>query len=133
MADVAKKKDVSVFSNVIEKIEIEYDFAKDGGAVGELILMEAKEALVIHEAHVKIKTAFTSGGSATLIVGVSGGDTDAVLASTAVADLTAPKVFPGAAACEGIYLASGGKISMAIGTAAMTAGKMVVSLEVSKF
>lgn len=133
MADVKKKKDVAVFSNVIEKIEVEYDFAVDGGAVGELILFEAKEALVIHEAHIKVKTQFTSSGLATLIVGVSGGDTDAILASTAVADLTAPKVLPGAAACEGLYLASGGKIAMAIGTEAMTAGKMVVSLEVSKF
>lgn len=116
-------------------IEVQYDFANDGGSVGALDLFTAPVDMVIHQAYLKVVTTCTSLGSATVIAGVVGGDTDAIITLTtgAVANLTANAVIPGDAACVGIRLASGGKIGMAIGTAALTAGKFKLVLVVSDF
>lgn len=134
MANALDKKNMKTFSNEVAMTKAVYSLAAgDSGAVGVIDLMEAKEAIMIHRAYVKVETTFTSGGSATLEVGVKGGDTDAVLAATAVASLTAPSTFPGAAASEGLYLASGGILSAEIKVAAMTAGKLELVVEFSKF
>lgn len=132
MAQVAAKKDIKLFSNEAQLIKVVYDFAVDGGAVGALDLFEAKEDMVIHSAKVKIKTTFTSGGLATLIVGQTG-DTDSIMPSLAVASATAGVVKHADAACLALKLASGDKVLMTIGTAAMTAGKMEIELLVSQF
>lgn len=132
MAAVKDKKDASVFANEMAMIKVVYDFAKDAGAMGALDLFEAKEDLVIHSAKVKIKTSFTSAGAATLIVGQTG-DTDSILPSLAVASATAGVVKHSDAAALNLKMASGDKVLMTIGTAAMTAGKMEIELVVSKF
>lgn len=110
-----------------------YDFAVDGGAVSVIDLIELQEAMVIHGGIVKVKTLCTSGGSATVELGIKAGDTDAVLAATAVASLTANAVFSNAAASTDLYVASGAIISMEIKVAALTAGKIEVELQMSKF
>ena len=133
MAAVAGKKFGSAFSNAIEKIEITYDFAVDGGATGALDMFEAVDKLVIHRSYVKCMTTCTSGGSATVIMGVIGGDTDAILTSTAVASLVADTAFDNDSASDALFLAAGGKLGMTIGTAALTAGKLILVLHVSKF
>lgn len=132
MANVKAYREASMISNEHMRVEIEYDFAQDAGAVGALNLLKVKEASVMLDAYTKIKTAFTSGGSATLIIGVTG-DTDAILASTAVAALLVGIVLPGAAACKQIKMAANDVVSMTIGTAAMTAGKMSVVMILAKF
>lgn len=132
MAAVKDTKKLAVFANEQEMVKVVYDFAKDAGATGALDLFEAKEDCVIHSAKVKVQTTFTSGGSATLIVGQTG-DTDSVMQSVAVASLVAGLVKHADAACQNLKLASGDKVLMTIGTAAMTAGKMEVELVVSKF
>lgn len=111
-------------------IEVVYDFADDAGAVGTLNLVQFKEAVIVTDFYTQVLTQATSGGSATLVAGVVGGDVDAFLASTAVAALTANAVFPVDAAGKGEYVAADGIIGMAIGTAALTAGKIKFFIEV---
>lgn len=128
-----KAKVGAPFSNAREVIRVVYDFAVDGGATGALDVFTAEQNLVVVGFHLKVLTAATSGGSATLIVGVSGGDTDACLDATsgAVANLSANAVI-GQEATVPFYLASGGKIIQTIGTAALTAGKIEYVFEVMK-
>lgn len=121
------------FGNSLEWRRVTWDFAKDGGGTGALDILTADSAIIIAHAHLKVLTACTSGGSATLIWGVSGGDTDIFCNATqgAVANLTAnaiilppvvegtPNVLP-----NPMTLAASGKLIMTIATAAMTAGKI---------
>lgn len=138
MAAVAKAKTIAPeFRNqkVIERVV--YDFAVDGGATGALDLFTAGSDIVITGFHAYVKTACTSGGSATVICGVTG-TTNAFMTTTtgAVASLTANAVI-GAVVTEGTpntfavprRLASGSKVLMTIGTAALTAGKIEFVLE----
>lgn len=125
-----------VLSGRTEHIEIEYDFSKDGGATGALDMIKFKEAVVIEQAYVKVKTTCTSGGSATVIIGIIGGDTDALLDATdgAVANLVAGSALEGdLATSPALYVAADGVIGMTIGTAALTAGKFVLVLKVAQF
>lgn len=133
MASVAKAKNIgNTFSNeeIVERVI--YDFAVDAGSVGALDLFTADADVIITGFHAVVKTAATSGGSATLEVGVTG-DTNLFMNSTqgAVASLTLgaaifPPVVegtPNVIACP-VKLASGDKILQTIGTAALTAGKV---------
>lgn len=131
MASSKSYKEVRLLAGGVELHTIEYDFAKDGGAAAALDLMQVKEKCVLVDAWVEILTAFTSGGSATLIVGKTG-DTDAIVPSTAVASLTANQVLTDAAAVKK-FMAADDKILMTIGTAAMTAGRMRVCVLLKKF
>lgn len=119
---------------------LRYDFSKDAGATGVLDIAVAGEDLVITRFWSTVKTAGTSGGSATLKVGITG--SDALFMNTtqgAVASLTLGAViFP--PAVEGtpnalplpVKLASGAKILQTIGTAALTAGVVEYYIEVAK-
>lgn len=133
MAAAKDKKLVSAFTGHMEQIEAVYDFAKDGGAIGVIDLIEMKHAAIIHSASVKVLTSVTSAGAATVEMGVAGGDTDAILPAQLQAALVAPKGFDSDAAGKGLYVASGGKVAAEIKVAALTAGKLSVVLFVSKF
>ena len=134
MATAAGKKFVNGWSGgEIEVYKAVYDFSTDAGAVSVIDLLELKEAMVIHGGIIKVKTAGTSGGLATVEIGIKAGDTDAVLAATAVASLTANAIFPNAAASTALYVASASIISMEIKVAALTAGKIEIELQMSKF
>lgn len=128
------------FGNALELVRVEYDFAKDGGATGALDLLTATSAMVVVAAWLTVKTTCTSGGSATVKVGVTGDD-DRFVNTTqgAVANLTAlATIIP--PALEGtpnviatpVALAAGEKVLMTIGTAALTAGKFEVVLVLAK-
>jgi len=145
MAALKNKKTVAGgFSNEVEVVKVVYDFAKDGGATGALEILEAQDDLVILNFYVVGKTTCTSGGSATLDVGISGGDTDILLDGAAVASLTAnamvqptsivltegtPNTYVAALPQK---LASGGKIIQTIGVAAFTAGKLEYVFHIAK-
>lgn len=129
MASVAKyKANQYVFSGGTDHIEIEYDFSVDGGAVGSLDLLQVKEACVVESAYLKIKTAGTSGGAATVQVGVSGGAD--LVGNTAVGSLTLGAVIDG---LDNVKLAADAIPQLTIGTAALTAGKFVLVLKLSQF
>lgn len=129
------------FNNHEDIIRVTYDFAKDGGATGALDLLTADGPLLITGAWLTVKTTCTSGGSATVIWGISGVDTDAFCTTTqgAVANLTAGSTIlpllvegtPNVINCP-IVLADAGKLIMTIGTATLTAGKIEFCVKVAK-
>jgi len=134
MANVTDKKDVKVFSNELKLVKVSYDITGgDSGVVGVMDMFEAKENMVIYGGWVQVDTLFASGGAATLEIGVKGGDTDAVLAATAVGSLTANATFKNDTASDALYLASGGILSAEVKVADMTAGKLTLALLVAKF
>lgn len=134
MAALTKHKSHSQFSGSLEVVEVEYDFANDGGSTGAKDIVTFPSAMVIIDAWTKIDTAVV-GTSSTLIWGVKGGDTDACLDATsgAEANLTIGAVIPGESACKNLKLAAGAIMEMTIGTAALTAGKVRFCLLVQKF
>ena len=145
-------------SNKIQVQEYVWDFAVDGGAVGAFNL-HAKDnkavipvGAIVKRVLAKVLTTCTSGGSATLIWG-NGSDTDGFSGTAiAVASLTANAVFcgnedhstPGALLFSSIGTtpatvvdkaglvvtsAAAGQFVATVGTAALTAGKIVFVVE----
>lgn len=108
----------------------EYDFALHGGAVGDILVGPKllPPSAVIMDGFYDVLTQFTSGGSATLQIKAVG--TDDILASTAVASLTAGvgDIVPDGTATNMIVTTAYTQLTFTIGTEAMTAGKMVVAL-----
>lgn len=106
------------------RVRITYDFALHGGAVGNIDLPEylLPARAVILGGAIRVITAPTSGGSATITVSVGG---TTIKASTAIASFTgnlALETMP-------VYSANGGKLRVAVGTAALTAGKFDVIID----
>lgn len=131
MAAVANAKTKHAVSSAGKHlIEVDYDFAKDGGAVGVLDLIEFSEAVIVTDFVAHVLTACTSGGSATLDVGVVGADTDAFADDIAVASLSLNSTHASHANGVDEYIAADGKIAMEIKTAALTAGKIRFYIEV---
>lgn len=129
MAAVAQAATIGpVFRNESFVKRVVYDFAVDTGAVATYDLMTAGADIVIKSAHAYVKTACTSGGSATVSFGITGATTAFVDATAgAVANLTANAVL-GAAEAP-LRLASGNKVLMTLATAALTAGKIEFVIE----
>lgn len=137
MAAVAKAKSIgNTFGNEEITERVIYDFAVDGGATGALDLFTAAADVVVTYFHAYVKTTATSGGSATLAVGITGSTSKYVTTTAgAVANLTANALLqPEVVETEGTpnvvvlpvphRLASGAAILQTIGTAALTAGKV---------
>jgi hypothetical protein len=112
-----------------------YDF----GAVGTETI--ASDTIVIPagaritSATLYVETAFTSGGSATLIVGTirtdrsTTYDDNGFIASTAVGSLTAAATITGSGALVNTTLANDALITTTVGTAAFTAGKGILKIK----
>jgi hypothetical protein len=112
----------------------EYDFAKDGGAVGDITLRGPKlpvGAIVTGEGWVKVYTAVTSDGAATVALKIT--TAEDVLAATGKASFTLNALLdavPDEAAANAITVATAAKgVTATVATAALTAGKFVVILE----
>ena len=122
----AQKKMASGFSNERQFMKLTYDFANDGGATTDTYrLAQVDDKILISEAIVQVETACTSGGAATVTIGAETADPDAMLAAQAVAGLTDDATFE-VAAGQKLVVGSGDWITMSIGTAALTAGKINV-------
>ena len=111
----------------------EYDFAMDGGAVGDITLRGDRlpNDAVITSGMIHVNTAVTSGGSATVALKVlSAGD---VLAATAKTSLTLNALLdtvPVGTAATAVRTTSAGLgVTMTVAVAALTAGKITVALE----
>ena len=111
----------------------EYDYARDGGAVGDIALRGDRlpNDAVIHHGIIHVNTALTSGGSATIANKIlSAGD---VQAATAVASFSANALLntvPVGTAATSIRTTSGGLgVTMTVAVAALTAGKFTLALE----
>lgn len=116
-----------------------YDFATHGGAVGAITLDgegnggtgELPDNAIVTRAWLEPITDPTSSGSATIMLGLSE-DTDAFLAATAYnhASFVAPEpVAINAAVPQKIDEAAGNTVVATIATAALTAGKFYVHVE----
>jgi len=112
----------------------EYDFAKDGGAIGALTLRGNRlpAGAIITSGMIHVVTAVTSNGAVTVELGL-GAVADAIRASTLKAALTLNALLDvvpvGTAATAIRNTTAGAGITMTIGVAAVTAGKFVVALE----
>lgn len=131
MAAIAGKKKANNWSNDVQLVRAVYDFSVDGGATGTLDIVEATDNMVIHSAYINVKTAATSGGSATVAIGVDT-DVDAVVDETAVASLTANALIV-PVTNNPIKVASGKMVNLTIADATLLTGKLEVVLLVSKF
>lgn len=121
------------FGNDSETVRVVYDFDKDAGAVGVLDLLDIDKDCIVKSFHAVVKTAVTSGGAATLDVGVAGGDTDVMMAAKAVASLTLNSAHGEPAFANlPIFLAAGSKLQQEIKVAAFTAGKVEYVFEIMK-
>jgi len=123
MNPLENRKRVAVF---------EYDFAKDGGAIGDIELRggDIPNGALVDFGLIDVITACTSGGSATLAVKlVSAGD---IKAATAVAswslNATLATTAVGTAATT-VKTAARKVPVLSIAVAALTAGKFRVALE----
>lgn len=132
MATLVSYRENRAWGPMVEEMEFVYDFAKDGGATGALDVVKVKDACVLRNAYYKVNTACTSGGSATVSLGKSG-DAAGIVAATAVASLTAGAVIDSASIGTGYKLAADDVVQLSIGTAALTAGKITVVIELAKF
>jgi hypothetical protein len=130
--------------------EYVYDFAVDGGATGTKVLRAADglsnaldEGLLVKDVVVLCETAVTSAGSATLTLG-TGADTDGFMvdamakvaadnATVRAGELDGALIFDTTADAKKAYrvgsVANTQSVVAAIGTAALTAGKLRVILE----
>lgn len=145
MAALKNKKIVGAsFPNATQIVKVIYDFALDGAMASPLDVIEAEDDIVILGFFAKVLTTCTSGGSATLAVGVSGGDVDVLMGDTAVAGLVANAFFaPPQVLTEGtpntmspqlpIKLASGEKIVADTTTASFLTGKIEFTFIITKF
>ena len=126
----------------------EYDFAKDGGAVGQISLRPLvnaiKEGCILRDIEVRVKTALASAGSPTCTLGNSG-DPDGYLADFySLASLDAV-IHTGEVAGALMWddtndhvihyrvdgTAANQDLVLDVGTAALTAGKLEVMLKFS--
>lgn len=118
------------FPNEVKMVKLTYDFANDAGAFADVVKVGTTDGkILVMDSVVHVETACTSGGSATVIVGVAGGVTNAFmdLTSGAVASLVDDYCNQETTG-QGIVLASGATITVDIGTADLTAGKINVIL-----
>jgi hypothetical protein len=107
-----------------------YDFAVDGGTAGAKDIFTLLAGTIVHDCFYEVETTVTSGGSATLELGLTGGDTDGFVAQAAKTDFAADAISGDAK--KGALLTGGlrAKVTadtvcaMVIGTAALTAGKI---------
>jgi hypothetical protein len=119
-----------------------YDFSVDGGAVGVLDLFSIPANNIVHDFWAEIEEAPTSGGSATLEVGITGGDTDGYLAQVAYTaltlDLVTGDVNKGALLFDTTEdsnlrhkVTASSMVALKIGTAALLTGKIHFYVEYS--
>lgn len=119
-----------------------YDFSVDGGVKDVAIdLFDLKAGTIIHDFWAEVETAVV-GTSSTIEVGVTGGDTDGYLTqmaeATAVADYVTDPDEKGALLYDStddhdmrLKLTTADSMSLLIGTANLTAGKVHFYVEAS--
>jgi hypothetical protein len=111
-----------------------YDFAVDGGAIGLITPANSPTIpikAIILGGTVDVTTTLTSGGAATIALGLgSGAQVAALKAATAVASYAAGQVAltPVFTAATYVKAAAAARLTLSVATAALTAGRMDVNL-----
>jgi hypothetical protein len=124
------------FSGPVGTAKFQYDFSLDGGAIGLITpgnspIIPAKA--IILGGTIDVTTALTSGGSATIALGLSagGGGAAAILAATAVASWTAGitlVTIPKFTTATYIKMTADGRMTLTVATAALLTGVFNVNL-----
>lgn len=118
--------------NPLFALKVEYDFATDGGAVGDITLGgSVPSGAVILGGYLRVVTAPTSGGAATVAVKLEGaGDIVAAAAiSGAPWSTTGYKdIIPDSTGSTAVRTTNTRAVAATIATAALTAGKFEVFL-----
>lgn len=118
----------SPFSNESVLIRRTYDFALDGGATADTYkLVDFPDGAAVRLVGVVCKTGVTSGGAATISVGLAGGTGAEMLSAEAITSFAAANDF--AAGIAGAVGVVADDIELSIGTAALTAGKLELIFE----
>ena len=130
------------------KLEYDYDFSTQGGAVSSITLSSdvnaLEEGVIVKRVMVVVKTAFTSGGTPTVTLGNTG-DTDGYMADIYALGTAGNVINSGQVAGALIWddtndheiwypidsTANNQNLVLTIGTAALTAGKLEIYLECS--
>lgn len=121
----------TVLGNPLQLIH-EYNFANHGGAVGTIVMAGpvGPANFEVQNTYIKVLTACTSGGSATVSVGTKASATTNLLAATAVASLTLSAKFQGipdfATVADYVLETATFAPVVAIAVAALTAGRIKV-------
>ena len=103
-----------------------FDFEIHGGEIGTVTLpAEIPDNAIITGAYVDVLTDPTSGGAATVAIGLN--TTTDILAATAIASVTGVVVAKTQA--DAFKLTADRKIQVTIATAALTAGKMAIAIK----
>lgn len=110
-----------------------YNFGVDGGAVSTItpaLSVELPDNAVIVAGTVNSTTAVTSAGAATVAIGTSAGSsTTALLAATGKASFTLDAILNAVPVfATPVKLTAKGNVTFTIGTAALTAGVIEVTL-----
>lgn len=119
--------------SVLRVAKAVYNFAIDGGAVSTITpngTVALPDNAVIIAATVNSTTAVTSSGAATVSIGTSAGSSaTSILGATAKASLSADAVLNGVPVfATPVKLTAAGNVTFTIGTAALTAGVIEVTL-----
>jgi hypothetical protein len=127
----AHKTFAAGFTGETKRVGLIYDFTQDGGAYSGNVytLGTISGKVLIEKVIVRVLTAVTSDGNATVIVGHTDND-DAFVDATggAKANLGTDAVAAAATTSIPMILGDGKKITMTIGTADLKTGKIVVDV-----
>ena len=118
------------FSNELQIHEIEYDFSKDAGAIAVLDMCKMGYAGILKRAYIKVATGVLSAGTPTMQIGIKGGDTDLLLAAAVKGEFLAGGVVNQETVGESYKLAEDVELAFEVITAALTAGKFKLVLEI---
>jgi hypothetical protein len=129
MADLKDKKDVGApFPNQKEYVRVVYDFAKDGGAIGDLTILKASEPIIVKMSHYHVLTAVDAVGAIEVSVGKGTSGTQflngVLKAALAINTVGAPTA--------AVRLAKDEIINLDIAESAATVGKVEFVFEVMK-
>ena len=128
----ANNGEVAVLS---KKLKLSYDFATDGGAIGDVTLRGGAlpKNAVVTGGYIYNHTAMTSGGSATVAINIPTDDAAGLKAATAYGTIGAAGavalIQTGAAANFSEITTAEREITISIATAALTAGAFTLVLE----
>jgi len=112
------------FSNDAQIVRVIYDFAVDGGAVGDFDVFTASSSVLVELVSIDCKTAITATATANLDLGKGAGGVEFLSDFDVGGGISVDVQTPGATAGKIVELASGEKIVMGLETEAITAGKL---------
>ncbi len=113
-----------LFSNEVGFAKLTYDFAQDTGGTSDTFRMAlVNSKILVIQGILHVETAVTSAGSATIDLGAETADPNAFAATVAKATLVDDYAVDTAAG-QSLVIDAADYISLTVGTAALTAGKI---------